>query len=648
MQRRDAGHGDRRLGRRRGDEPAGRADVRRAGDDLPARGRRVRVHPPGLRPALGLPLRLDPLLRRDGRCPGRPGDGPGDLPQRAVGRCHRRRAVRGAWPGTGQRHRAGGHRRGLDRDAGQLRRHLDRGTRGVRADGTQAAAGDRRRCRRVPARRRFVGALRPERRSRHLRGRGRGGARRHGRHRRGHDGGALGLQRVERGDLRRGRDQGSGARAAAGDHRRHPDGGRPVRHGQRRLLLRVATGRDCERGRVLARGHGRRDAVSRAGGDGPDERAAGRLGDDGAADRGARGRPHPVRDGAGRRLLPRPRPVEPAHPRTGAGPGRPGRVGVGARGLWLVRHADRLRDLRRAHLHGARDGVRLHLPPPAAGRGAAVPHLGLPRGADPVPADGHLADCEHPADQPSPGLLGPRPGRARRALLLVVDTGECRDAECRECRQCRRRQSVGPAATALRRRPARRAGPTFRIPLPPDDAVPAVCVELRGGDHPAAVVGSAARGGGRPSWDVGPAGRGRDGRQRARRVHDLRAGPPRHHGRTGAVAARGPRRAPAGPLRPASPAVVVGAAGRRRDRRAGRRRAHAPHADGRLDDCRQARALRRRRAAREWALTTSVRARHRHSPAGRSRGCTLPQRSARPATGRRSQYRTGSSPGSPC
>ena len=50
---------------------AGRADLRRARGDDAARRRRVRVHPRGLWAALGLPLRLDAILRRQHRRAGR-------------------------------------------------------------------------------------------------------------------------------------------------------------------------------------------------------------------------------------------------------------------------------------------------------------------------------------------------------------------------------------------------------------------------------------------------------------------------------------------------------------------------------------------------------------------------------------------------
>ena len=66
-----------------------------------------------------------------------------------------------------------------------------------------------------------------------------------------------------------------------------------------------------------------------------------------------------------------------AHPRAGRADG----VGERARDVRLVRHADRLRDVRDPRLcrDGHRVGVRV--PAPMAGRRAAVSHMGLPGGA---------------------------------------------------------------------------------------------------------------------------------------------------------------------------------------------------------------------------------------------------------------------------
>ena len=202
VQRRVARPGAPRLGGCRRAVDRRFADLRGARRDDAGGRRRIRVRARGVRPVLGLRLRLDALLHRgSGRRRGA-GGGPRHLQQR--------RRWRSAGGAPRELREPDDQRRDARGDGRHRRRHADqlRGGRGRRTgrvdDGRREDCVDFRPGRRgVDARRGQLGSLRAIGRAGPLRGSAGRGARRDRWVRRGDVRGALGVQRLERDELHR-------------------------------------------------------------------------------------------------------------------------------------------------------------------------------------------------------------------------------------------------------------------------------------------------------------------------------------------------------------------------------------------------------------------------------------------------------------
>ena len=420
----------RAVGGRRAVRPRWRPGLRRARSDVPQGRRAVPVPQGGLRPAVGIPLRVDLLpghhdRRRRGdrggvrRVPRRVRPVAG-LERRALLGHPRRRPVDRPWAAA---HRCPGRAR-------PHRRELARGTRGRAGPERRHGAEVRRAARAGGHRTPGAGAGRPRLGSaasageRRLRARPRAGR------------GALDLRRLVRAHLLRRGDPPTRAQSAPG----------PDRRGRRRrgALPGHQLGLPPDAGRGHARadapgGRGRRHGPPR-----PGRGASGHAGHPALDVRLPRGerpvlRPHLPPDGRGRGLLPSARAHPPPPPHALRELARPGRAGGGDRALGNVRRALHHRGVRRRALsRGDRSGG-LRAPQDAPRRRATVPGLGVPldhrslRGRLPRRRLGHARAGAVPVDAragphrrrsarlrgrgPAPGTPGDCAGQGWRAVL---------------------------------------------------------------------------------------------------------------------------------------------------------------------------------------------------------------------------------------